>query len=226
MLSGFFALLQKDLLNELRGREVVIVHLAVSLLLAAMIGLGLQGAFLTRDQVLGLSPLFIWLVFVFAGAISFTRSFEYELNLRPIDSLLLSGFPPQLIFVSKCLANTLVVLLGHILSILALSMFLNLALVPFVPKLAVLSCAVALGYSALATLLSSLSAGARVRGLMLPVLLLPLLFPLFFGAIEITDIIVAPGAQGEISSWGALIAVFDIVYLVATMNLFEFTIRE
>jgi heme exporter protein B len=226
MLAGFVALLKKDLRSELRGKEVLILHLTISLLLAAVVGLGIQNAFLTRDQIQALSPLFIWLIFIFAGTVSVARSFEYESNFRAIDGVILTGFPAGLVFLSKCLANVLVILLGHLVSISALAVLLNLSILSVLAQLLLLSLLVCFGYSALATLLSAITASSRLKGMLLPLILMPLLFPLFFGAIELTAQLFSYGSVDFSSGWLSLILVFDLLYLVVAMNLFEYSLGE
>jgi ABC-type transport system involved in cytochrome c biogenesis permease component len=83
--------------------------------------------------------------------------------------------------------------------------------------------------SALASLVvvvGAIASTSKLRGVLAPLLTLPLLFPLFFAGIEMTTELVVRGGLDLESVWPSLLVVVNAVYLVLGLNLFDFAIRD
>ena len=228
-MKTFLLLLKKDQRCEKRTREVFLLQFSVALLIAFMFSSGFATAFLSQLERTNLIPLAIWITFIFSATIAISRSFDYEVELRGIDGLRTAGVDPTIIYLSKFCSNTLITLISHSLSTLAITLFINplpqtlaqLASVQFL----LLSLLVIIGYSALATLLSAVSLSARMRGLLLPAILLPLLFPLFFAALELTTMQLENTFAWQ-TPFAILIVAFDLIYVVTCSQLFGVATRE
>ena len=159
-------------------------------------------------------------------ASGFGPSMEHELEHRALDALLLSGASPAAIFLSKLAANSLLILFGHLATIVLISVLLDLTLLGQWWAIFSLSVVVILGYSALATLFTALTSSTRMRGLLLPMLLLPLLFPLAFGAMEETLAIAIDRSFDPTSFWFTFLCFLDVLYVTLGLNLYAHAIRE
>lgn len=222
----FLALVRKDFLLELRTKETLTVLLTLSLLLSVIASYGINSAILSAENTRRLFPVLVWIVFIFSATVSINRSFEHELEGGALDGLVVSGAPPYIIYLAKVLSNALVMCAAQLISVTALSVLLNIALTSLLMPLCILSILVITGYSALATLLAGIAGFARLKGMLLPVLLLPVLFPILFAALELTDELIMSGELLWESAWLSLLIGLDVVYVVLGVNLFEYVIKE
>jgi heme exporter protein B len=82
-----------------------------------------------------------------------------------------------------------------------------------------------LGVSIAGTALSAISAQARMRELLLPLLLLPLLTPVLVASTEVTAALLDPSPYVQWRGIGFL-AVFDLVFLTALWLFGEYLLEE
>jgi heme exporter protein B len=82
-----------------------------------------------------------------------------------------------------------------------------------------------LGLVITGTVFSAIAAHARLRELLLPLLLLPVLTPLLIAAVEATASLFAEEPALD-RAWVAFLGVFDIVFLTASWLLSDFLFEE
>ena len=82
-----------------------------------------------------------------------------------------------------------------------------------------------LGLVITGTVFSAIAAHARMRELLLPLLLLPMLAPLLIAAVEATASLFAEQPALD-RAWLAFLAGFDIVFLTASWLLADFLLEE
>lgn len=225
-MSKLIALLSKDLSCELRGKEAITLQLTLSIILSVMAGFGVGAAFVPAAQIPDLFPVFLWLIFIFSSTISLSRSFEYESVNAALDGVILSGVSPTLIYTSKLISNIITCTLGFFLSLIIMAAMLNIGLDLIIGDLSILAFLIITGYCALSTLLGGMTMSSRLRGMLLPLILLPLLFPLLFAALELSAEIFINHNLDLSSPWVTLLIAFDLIYVVVSLNLFEHVIRE
>jgi len=224
--KALFSLIRKDLLIELRTKETIGVNLFLSVVIAVVAALGAQSAFIAGDVVARLFPALLWISFLFAATMAAARSFEPELEYMAIEGYLLTGASPSLIFVSKWISTAVVMMLGQIVNLVALGVLLDVPIFSWLSDLVLVSLLVVLGFAALTTLLGGVSSTSRLKGVLLPVILFPLSFPLFFAAIELSmGVVVGDGLTVQ-SPWFSLLVGLDVVYGVLGLNLIEHVVRE
>jgi heme exporter protein B len=128
------------------------------------------------------------------------------------------------VFVGKFAANF--VLLGAVQAATALifALVFDLDLLPIAPELALVVALGSVGVCSIGTLLSAMAVRTRFREVLLPILLLPFLFPVIRGAVQGTTALLAheplpfPAVQ--------LLLVVDGVYLIASFLTFEYVLDE
>lgn len=218
-------LLKKDLTIELRAKELLLSLFVLSLILVTVFSLGLQGAFINQQTMLRIFPLSIWITFIFAATVSISRSFEYEVEYGALDGLLQLGINPIVIFLSKFISNTIIITLNVLFLEIALCLFLDISPHVIFPSILIPTFFVSSGYSSLATLFSALTQYGRVRSLLLPLILLPLLFPLYLAALESTHEILL-SRFGWDSPWSTLLLTLNVVYILSSTFLFEYVVKE
>ncbi len=78
------------------------------------------------------------------------------------------------------------------------------------------------GISIIGAVFGALTVNLRLRELMLPVLIYPLLIPLLMAAIELTNVLLGGGAlTADNLLWARVLIVFDIVFTALALALAE-----
>lgn len=225
-MKELMTLIIKELKIELRSGQNVTLALSIAVLLAAVTGIGFTGSFLDAEALRKSYPPLIWILFIFSGTIGLSRIFDFELQDRAIEGLLLMGVKPWRVYLSKVVMSVCFTFTGQVLSAALLALLMGVSITAVAPQLGLLFLIVALGYSALATLLAAVASSSRLKGLMLPLILFPLLFPLLLGAIELSAELIHNGALPLGSMWMSLLIILDVVYIVLGINLYEYVIYE
>ncbi|MFM1848410.1 MAG: hypothetical protein RL417_1884 [Pseudomonadota bacterium] len=225
-MSGLWALVRKDLTLELRTKETLGVNLFLSLVIAVVAALGVNSAFVGGDVVVRLFPALLWISFLFSATTGAARTYEPELEHMAVEGFLLTGCSPANLFVSKWFSSVLIMSIGQFLNLAALSVLLDVSLVGKLAALLLVSLLVIAGFSSLTTLLGGVSSTSRLKGVLLPVILFPLSFPLFFAAIELSMGIVVGTGLPMSSPWLSLLVGLDVLYFVLGFNLIEHVVRE
>src|SRR5690606_1114603 len=159
----------------------------------------------------------IWLTVLFAGVLSFNRSYEQELENGALDMLLLYPGDRRSIFIGKLIANLAFVLLVEMILLPTAALLYDLPIARFVVPLGAV---IALG-----RLCAAMASRVRAREVLLPLLLFPMLIPLLVAAVEATGAVLAGDAMGDAGAWMRLLVVFDVVFLVAAFLAFEYVIE-
>ncbi len=164
----------------------------------------------------------LWLVFAFAGALVFNRGFARELPNESLDTLLASPLSPSSLMLGKAAAVFITLLIVEFVSLIVLGIFYD---VRWWVRAAELSgvCALATwGISIVGAVFGALTVNLRLRELMLPVIVYPLLIPLLIGAIEITNTLLTNQPLTDYEwLWGRVLLVFDIVFTALSLALAE-----
>jgi heme exporter protein B len=204
------AVARKDLAIELRTKESVNAAGAFSIVILLLFSFAFDP---TSDETRELGGGLLWIVFAFAGALIFNRGFARELPNECLDALLSSPLSAASLVIGKAMANWVMLLAVEIVSLIVFGIFYN---VPWLPHWLQLSGVFALGtwgVSILGAVFGALTVNLRLRELMLPVIIYPLMLPLLIGAIEITNALLNNVATGAYQLlWVRVLIVFDIVF--------------
>lgn len=218
-IRGALAVARKDLVVELRTKESLNAAGAFAVAILLLFSFAFDpDASTTREIGGGL----IWLVFAFAGALVFNRGFARELPNECLDTLLASSLPASGLLLGKALANLATLLAMEMVSIVIFGIFYNVRwwLQPL-PLIGVLLLAT-WGISIVGAAFGALTVNLRLRELMLPVIIYPLLIPLLIAAIQITNALFANQPLGpDELLWGRVLVVFDVVFTAIALALAE-----
>src|SRR6201998_2863608 len=211
LLSNTAVLLGKELRTEFRSRELLTTTVVFILVVVVLFSF-------TFDPSAGESrrfgPGLLWLAFLFAASLMLQPCFLREQNNDTLSALRLAVSDPFAVFLSKLCANTLFLLATELVPLPVLSVLYNVPVAAVLPQLALVLFLGSLGLSVTGTTLSAISAQARMRELLLPLLLLPLLTPLLIASTEATAALFAenPALRWD---WLAFLIAFDIIFLTA-----------
>jgi heme exporter protein B len=222
LLSNTSVLLGKELRTEFRSRELLTTTVVFILMIIVLFSFTFDP---TREESRHFGPGLLWLAFLFAASLMLQPGFLREQTNDTLSALRLSVSDPFAIFLSKLCANTLFLLITELLLLPIFAVLYNVPLLAVVPQLALVLFLGSLGLSVTGTTLSAISAQARMRELLLPLLLLPLLTPLLIASTEATAALFAenPTLRWD---WLAFLIAFDIIFLTAVWLFGEYLLEE
>ena len=123
------------------------------------------------------------------------------------------------------MANTLFLLFTELLMLPIFAILYNVPVLRVTGQLVLVFFLGSLGVSIAGTALSAISAQARMRELLLPLLLLPLLTPVLVASTQVTVGFLDPAPFVEWKGIGFLV-VFDVVFLTALWLFGEYLLEE
>jgi len=222
LLSNTSALLGKELRTEFRSRELLTTTVVFILIVIVLFSITLHP---TTSESQRLGPGLLWVAFLFAASLMLQPCFLREQNNDTLSALRLSVSDPFAIFFAKMAANTLFLLLTEMLMLPFFAGFFNLRILAVLPQLVLVLFLGSLGIAIPGTAFSAISAQARMRELMLPLLLLPLLTPILIASTEVTAALLEPEPALRLGGLGILIT-FDVVFLTALWLFGEYLLEE
>src|SRR6202140_5184734 len=171
LLSSTTALLGKELRTEFRSRELLTTTVVFILMVIVLFSFTFDP---TYNESRRFGPGLLWLAILFAASLMLQPCFLREQNNDTLSSLRLAVSDPFSIFLAKLIANTLFLLLTELIMLPFFAIFYNVPILPEFHWLVLVLFLGSLGISVAGTALSAISAQARMRELLLPLLLLPL----------------------------------------------------
>ena len=212
----------KEMREEARRKETFLASFFFSFISIVLFHFSLD---MTGADLSGEGAGLLWLIMLFAGSLFTGNSFRKEEENGTFQALLLAVSDPSAIFLGKYLANlAFMTFLGLFLIFLS-GTLLNMPVWNSLLPLIFVFTLVNSGYSSLATLISALLSRERGSALLYPLVLYPLLVPLFMAAATLT--VTAMAAEPLLGSpWLRLLILFDILFFVACLLLFEYAAEE
>jgi len=222
LLSNTAVLLGKELRTEFRSRELLTTTVVFILIVIVLFSFTFDP---TSDESRRFGPVLLWLAFLFAASLMLQACFLREQTNDTLSALRLSVGDPFAIFLAKLAANTLFLLLTELFLLPLFAMMYNVPVVGVLPWLVLVFALGSLGISIAGTALSAISAQARMRELLLPMLMLPLLTPILVASTEITKGLLDRAPYVQWKGIGFL-AIFDLVFLTVLWLFGEYLLEE
>ncbi len=222
LFSNTAVLLGKELRTEFRSRELLTTTVVFILVVLILFSFAISP---TTEESREFGPGLLWLAILFAASLMLQPCFLREQSNDTLSSLRLAVSDPFSIFLAKLIANTLFLLLTELIMLPFFAIFYNVPVLPEFHWLILVLFLGSLGISVAGTALSAISAQARMRELLLPLLLLPLLTPVLVVSATVTVSLFErePIVKGK---GIAFLAVFDVVFLTALWLFGEYLLEE
>src|SRR5271166_509480 len=222
LFSNTAVLLSKELRTEFRSRELLTTPVVFILVVILLFSFAISPS---TEESREFGPGLLWLAILFAASLMLQPCFLREQTNDTLSSLRLAVSDPFSIFLAKLIANTLFLLLTEILMLPLFAIFYNIPILPQLGHLLLVLFLGSLGISVAGTALSAISAQARMRELLLPLLLLPLLTPVLVASTEVT---VGLMDREPVVQWKGIgfLAIFDLVFLTALWLFGEYLLEE
>jgi heme exporter protein B len=223
LLASALALARKDVLLELRSRELTLATALFVLAAFLLLHFAVAGAGETPPR---LAVGLLWVTILLAALLALTRTFAPERDEGLLDGLLLAPVDRAAIWLGKVLA-----LLAQLaaLEAVALPLFWLLFLAgvngpspsPFLLLATVVGADV--GLACTGALVASLASATRQREVLLPVLFLPVATPLLIVCVAAA---IASGDGDGVARYLGIVALYDVLFAVLAWGLYEHVITE
>ena len=209
----------KDLRSELRTKEALNASFAFALVILLLFSIAFEP---TEDETRQISGGLLWLVFAFAGALILNRSFARELANDCLDALIAAPMSGAALFLGKTVANFLLL---SAVEFVCLPVFGVLYNVSWTHQFWPLAGVIALGtwgLTVVGTVFSALTVNLRLRELMLPMLVYPILIPCLLAAMQLTGpLVLGDPYTAELSQMLRLLVAFDVIFSALSLALIE-----
>jgi heme exporter protein B len=218
-----FNIVEKDLILELRAKEVINSMLIFALLVVVVFSFIFEpGAEYKNDLAAGI----LWMAIIFSGILGLNKSMMNEINGGNLNALLLSPVDKSAIFFGKAVSNFLFMVIMEAITIPIFIIFYD---VPILNNFFMTILTLFLGtygFAVLGTLFSIISVKSKTREVMLPILLLPIIIPIVLSAIQSMNIFIKGDEISDSFKWLQLISIFDIVFTLVIYIIFDYVIEE
>jgi heme exporter protein B len=215
-------LLGKELRTEFRSRELLTTTIVFVLIVLVLFSFTFDPL---SDEARRFGAGLLWLAFLFAASLMLQPCFLREQPNDTLSALRLSVSDPFAIFLAKLAANTLFLVLTELLLLPIFAVMYNVRVLTVLHWIVLVFFLGSLGVSTAGTALSAISAQARMRELLLPLLLLPLLTPILIASTEVTSALLDHSPYVQWKGVGFLVA-FDVVFLTALWLFGEYLLEE
>ncbi len=216
-----YAILWKDLVAELRSKELLSAMLVFSLIVVVVFNFAVELRMeLARQTAIG----FLWVTILFSGMLGMNRSLAREKDRGCLDGLLLCPVDRGAIFLGKMAGNLIFILAAELVVI---PLFIFLFDVPFYQPLQLLVIFLGIiGFAGVGTLLSAMAVHTRSSDVMLPIILLPVTIPLVLSAVRASRMVLDGRGFSDFVPWAGILLAFDAVMLVLAYLTFSFIVEE
>lgn len=226
-----WAILKKDLILELRTREMLLSMFLFVLLTMVIFNSAFDAE---RTDLTAFGGGLLWLAFIFTSFLGLNRSVVHEKDEGCLEGLLLSPVDRSLIYVGKMLGNLIFISLVELVAIPIFTIFfIKFPYYVYPQNLSLFFAAVFLaniGIAGVGTFVATLAANTKRKDLLTPILGLPMLMPILGAAVAVSG--ATMGGQLVAKTFnlikGAMqiLVFYDIVFLVAIALLYEIALGE
>jgi len=219
------AIIRKDLVLELRGAgsTLSLVVFSILVLTVLVVAFGPPPSPAAAAETAAGS---LWVALIFSGVLGASRAASAEREGGSIHALLLSPIDTGAIFVAKLATAFVFIAVAETGSMVLVVLFFNLDFSSVLFRLAAILLLGAFGFSAVSTLLASISTRTRIGELILPLLVIPVFVPALIGGVKASAVILSGAPLADAAVWLRIISAFDILYAVAGYLLFDYVVGE
>ena len=221
LLGPVLIIVWKDILLEIRSRDLVVSVLVFGLLVVIVFNFALNNA-PGRAEELG--PGILWAAFAFASVLAMNRAFVRDQEQGGLEGLLISPISRDAIFLGKVLSSLIFMLLVEAALLPVYAVMLDFSALSWTLLLTIFLGT--LGFAVVGTLFSAMAVQTRSREIMLPVLFFPVVLPVIIAAVEASTRAVGGETFVGLGRWLPLIGVFDALFLVICPWIFSFVVEE
>ncbi len=215
----------KDLRTERRSRELTVSVLLFSALAVLIFAIG----FYVDDKTAQtFGPGVIWVIVLFSSTLALNRLFDAERENDCLAGLLLTPADPQGIYLGKAAFHFFMSAGISLVTVPAICLFFDMF--RHLSMVAGLWIALALflgllGISLVGTLFGAMLLHTRLRDVLLPIVVYPLITPVMIAGVQITRSLLAGGQAADVLGWIYQLVAYDCLFLAGCLVLFPVMMR-
>ncbi len=210
---------KKDLRLEWRSKEILLTTGYFGLFVVLVFSF----SFVAGAEEEAVVPGILWVALAFSGSLGLGRVFDRERDGDCIRALLLAPIARPSIYLGKVMG--VLVFMTAVMAIVlpAVIFFFNLRLTwNLFGYLLVCVGLGTIGYSVVGTLLAAMLSRARSKDVLLAIVLYPLILPMLIIGVQATGVLLEPEPDlTEMSVYLRVLGLYDVVFLVANLWIFE-----
>src|SRR3990172_4757554 len=218
-----WAIVLKDIITELRTKELFASMFTFSLLILVVFNFAFD---FSAEIIPFAAPAILWISFTFAGVLGLSRSFALEKEGNSILGLLLTPTDRSLIFAGKMIGNIIFVFIVEAIILPIFVLFFNYNLFGNAVPLLLVILLGSLGFVSVGTLFSAMALNTKLREVLLPILLFPIIIPVIFSSVKLSSAILNGNPLSEVGFPLKILISFDIIFLVVCSIVFEYVVEE
>ena len=217
------AIVWKDIIAELRTKEMFSAMFVFAVLVIVVFNFAFDLR-VSGERVRQVAPGALWVALSFSGILGLNRAFVMDKDRGCLDGLLLAPVDHTAIYFGKMFSTVLFMLVVEALMLPVFTAFFGVNL--FDLRLVLIIVLGTVGFAAVGTILSAMTAQTRSREVLLPILLLPVAAPVLIAAVKATAGILDGLTMGEIAIWWQLLLAFDIIFPAVAFMTFDYVVKE
>ena len=219
----FYTLVRKDLLLELRTKEIIIPMFAFGLVIILIFSLSFNAS---QEINHTFSPGLLWIIILFISSLGLHRMFVLEKEFDAFTLNLAAPIDRGVIFLSKVVSGTIILLIAEILIIPPFVIFLNLSIPSNWPIMILILIIGDLGIMSIGAIISGLSMRAKLSEILFPILFFPLVSPHVIACVKATNYWFKEIPYFNWQSWIYLMITFFIIFFLVGFMIFDFITEE
>jgi heme exporter protein CcmB len=219
-----WVVVKKDLTVEVRSLEILstTMFFAVTVVLMFSFGLVVDGRPLND-----VAAAILWVAIAFSGTLALGRTFERERQHDTLRALLLAPADRPALYVGKLVGILLLLGLVELVLVPLVGLLFNAPVIRQAIPLAGLVILGTLGFASVGTLFAAMLVRARSRDVLLPIMLYPMTVPVMIAGVRGTAALFQPTPDPAVAQfWLALLAAFDVVFVILALWTFEPVMTE
>ncbi len=217
------ALLAKDLKTEWRTREIFTSMFVFAVLVLVVFNFAIGAdTELIRQVASGV----MWVALLFATVLGLQRAGQMESEEDSLQGVLLALHDRSALFIAKMIAQMLYLLVVVVCILPLCGIWFRIDFLVCIGALWIVFALGMLGLSIVGTLFAMITLHTRAREVMLPMLFLPVSVPLTIAAVYATAQLIAGKSLGDITDYLTLMVIFDIVFFVLTLIVFDYVVED
>jgi heme exporter protein B len=222
-MRNIISILYKDILIELRTKELLSAMFTFAVLLLVIFNFAFS---LSTEVIKFAAPAILWVSFTFAGVLGLSRSFAIEKEGNSIMGLLLTPVDRSVLFFGKMIGNFIFVIIVELIILPLFSLFFNFSFTDVLLPLLLVIILGTIGFVSVGTLFSAVALNTKLREVLVPILLFPIVIPVIVSAVKLTGSIIEGEPMRFNDSALQILISFDLIFVAICAVTFEYVLEE
>ena len=219
----FYTLVRKDLLLELRTKEIIIPMFSFGLAIILIFALSFNASQAINHTF---SPGLLWIIILFISSLGLHRMFVLEKEFDAFALSLAAPIDRGLIFLSKAISGTILLLIAEVMIIPPFLIFLNLSIPDNWIIMVLILFIGDLGIMSIGAIVSGLSMRAKLSEVLLPILFFPLVSPHIIACVKATNYWFKGISFMNWQFWIYLMISFVVIFFLIGFMIFDYITEE